>query len=188
MEQLGRALIYGWTAQESVGQEARRLLRLDPSQYAEAMKVALEKGKWRGELNVRAKDGRELVAETGWTLVRDPQGNPKSILGISTDVTKKKNLEAQMHRAQRMDSLGTLAGGIAHDLNNVLAPLLISVQLLKVKVGGQDGQKLLDSLETNVLRGAKLIKQLLTSLAAGSKGNERRCNLIWWCVNLNRSL
>jgi signal transduction histidine kinase/ActR/RegA family two-component response regulator len=134
---------------------------LDAARFTEATKVALEKGEWRGEFNLRAKDGRELIVETGWTLVRDPQGNPKSILGISTDITKKKNLEAQMHRAQRMESLGTLAGGIAHDLNNVLAPLLMSVQLLKLKMGDQDGQRLLTTLETNVLRGAKLIKQLL---------------------------
>ena len=153
--------IYGWTAQEASGQQARQFLHLDAARYAEATKVVLEKGEWRGEFNIRAKDGRELIVETGWTLVRDAQGKPKSILGISTDITKKKNLEAQMHRAQRMESLGTLAGGIAHDLNNVLAPLLMSVQLLKIKVGDQDGQKLLTTLETNVLRGAKLIKQLL---------------------------
>jgi PAS domain S-box-containing protein len=153
--------IYGWTTLEATGKRASQLLHLDLSRYAEATKVTLEKGEWRGEFNLRAKDGRDLIVETGWTLVRDAQGNPKSILGISTDVTKKKNLEVQMQRAQRMESLGTLAGGIAHDLNNVLAPLLMSVQLLKLKVSDQDGQKLLSTLETNVLRGAKLIKQLL---------------------------
>jgi PAS domain S-box-containing protein len=153
--------IYGWTAREAAGQAASQLLQPDPARYQEAMRVVMEQGEWRGELNVRAKNGRDLIVEAGWTLVRDAQGNPKSILGISTDITKKKNLEAQMHRAQRMESLGTLAGGIAHDLNNVLAPLLMSVQLLKHKVGDQDGQKLLTTLETNVLRGAKLIKQLL---------------------------
>ena len=60
-----------------------------------------------------------------------------------------------------MESLGTLAGGIAHDLNNVLTPLLFSVQLLKTKIGDEEGRELLDTLETNVMRGAKLIKQVL---------------------------
>lgn len=153
--------IYGWTAQEVAGQKASQLLHKDASKYAEAKKIALEKGGWSGEFFVRAKNGQELIVETGWTLVHDSQGNPQSILGISTDITKKKKLEAQTLRAQRIESLGTLVGGIAHDLNNVLAPLLISVQLLKSKVGDDDGQHLLDTLETNVLRGAKLIKQML---------------------------
>jgi len=68
-----------------------------------------------------------------------------------------------------MESLGTLAGGMAHDLNNVLAPLLICVQLLKGKTADQSTQKLLDTLETNVLRGAKLIKQVL-AFGRGVKG------------------
>jgi PAS domain S-box-containing protein len=153
--------IYGWSAQEAAGQNAAELLHQDASIHAEAKRIALEKGEWRGEFRIRARTGQDLIVETGWTLVHDIQGNPKSILCISTDITKKKKLEAQAQRAQRMESLGTLAGGIAHDLNNVLAPLLMSVQLLKNKVDDKDGQKLLSSLEANVLRGAKLIKQVL---------------------------
>src|SRR6185369_10674140 len=65
-------------------------------------------------------------------------------------------------RAQRMDSLGTLAGGIAHDLNNVLTPLLIAVQMLKKRDGDADEQLLLEALESNVNRGANLVKQVLT--------------------------
>ena len=61
-----------------------------------------------------------------WTLVHDSLGKPDSILTISTDITQQKILEAQFLRAQRLDSIGVLAGGIAHDLNNVLAPILMS--------------------------------------------------------------
>ena len=82
-------------------------------------------------------------------------------MGISTDVTERKKFESQFLRSQRMESLGTLAGGIAHDLNNVLTPLLVSVQVLKEKVTDEDGQTLLQALETNVKRGASLIKQVL---------------------------
>jgi PAS domain S-box-containing protein len=161
--------IYGWTAREAVGQDASQLLHKDAFRHEEAKKIVLEKGGWQGEFEAQAKDGQELIMETRWTLVRDTQGNPKSILGISTDITKKKKLEAQTLRSQRMESLGTLAGGMAHDLNNILAPLLISVQLLKGKVRDTGGQKLLDTLETNVLRGAKLIKQVL-AFGRGVKG------------------
>jgi len=87
-------------------------------------------------------------------------GEPHLLL-VFNDVTEKKKLEVQFLRSQRMESLGTLAGGIAHDLNNVLAPLLISVQLLKGKITDPASQKLLQALESNVHRGADLVKQVL---------------------------
>ena len=156
--------IYGWTAPEAIGKKVTDLLHKDVfnfAKYKEARKTVLEKGEWHGEFVTRTKDRQEVFVESRWTLIRDVQGNPKSILGISTDITEKKKFEAQIFRSQRMESLGTLAGGIAHDLNNVLSPLLISVQVLKGKVTDDDGQKLLDALETNVKRGASLVKQVL---------------------------
>jgi PAS domain S-box-containing protein len=89
------------------------------------------------------------------------QNGESHLLLIFNDVTEKKRLEAQFLRSQRMESIGTLAGGIAHDLNNVLTPLLFSVQILKEKVFDDEGQQILDTLETNVRRGASLVKQVL---------------------------
>jgi PAS domain S-box-containing protein len=89
------------------------------------------------------------------------RGDESHLLFLFNDITEKKKLESQILRSQRMESIGTLAGGIAHDLNNVLTPLLISVQVLKEKVTDDDGQKLLEALETNVRRGASLVKQVL---------------------------
>jgi two-component system cell cycle sensor histidine kinase/response regulator CckA len=71
-----------------------------------------------------------LILQTRWTLVRDASGNPKSVLSINTDVTEQKKFEAQMLRVQRLESIGTLARGIAHDLNNMLVPILMSADLL----------------------------------------------------------
>ncbi len=81
---------------------------------------------------------------------------------VVRDITDRKKLESQVLQLQRMENLGMLAGGIAHDLNNVLAPLLFSIELLKDKISDADGRALLDSLETNVQRGASLVKQVLT--------------------------
>jgi PAS domain S-box-containing protein len=78
------------------------------------------------------------------------------------DITDRTRLECQVLQLQRMENLGMLAGGIAHDLNNVLTPLLFSVEVLKNKVTDVDGRQLLEMLETNVLRGAGLVKQVLT--------------------------
>ncbi|MGO9585247.1 MAG: ATP-binding protein [Limisphaerales bacterium] len=157
--------IYGWTAQEAAGRKVEDLLPkdgLDASKYAEARKTILETGYWHGEFAARTKSGKEVFVEARWTLVRDGQGAPKSVLEIGTDITEKKKFEAQFFRAQRIENIGTLASGIAHDLNNVLTPLLISVQVLKEKVTDEDGQRLLQALEANVQRGAGLVKQVLT--------------------------
>ncbi len=98
------------------------------------------------------------------------QNGEAHLLFIFTDVTEKKKLEAQLLRAQRMESIGTLAGGIAHDLNNVLTPLLLAVQILKEKTQDADSQKILGTLEANVYRGARLVKQVL-AFGRGVRGD-----------------
>ena len=89
------------------------------------------------------------------------RGDESHLLLLFSDITEKKKLEAQFLRSQRIESIGTLAGGIAHDLNNLLTPLLVAVQMLKEKITDDDGQQLLRVLETNVQRGASLVKQVL---------------------------
>src|SRR5262249_12324028 len=86
------------------------------------------------------------------------------------DITEKKRLEAQFLRAQRMESIGTLAGGIAHDLNNVLSPILTAVELLQMRFTDESSQRLLNILHTNAVRGAEMIKQVL-SFARGVEGD-----------------
>jgi two-component system, cell cycle sensor histidine kinase and response regulator CckA len=102
----------------------------------------------------------------------NPSGNPSRTIGIHMDITEKKQLEAQFLRAQRLESLGTLASGIAHDLNNVLTPILSVAQLLPLRVTGADDRtkNLFKILESSAHRGADLIKQIL-SFAQGIEGN-----------------
>jgi len=164
--------IYGWTAQEAVGRKLEDLLPKDgfnASKYEEARKTILETAYWQGEFAARTKSGKEVFVEARWTLVRDSQGVSKSVLEISTDITEKKKFEAQYFRTQRIESIGTLASGIAHDLNNVLTPLMIAVQVLKEKVTDADGRRLLQALEANVQRGADIVKQVLT-FGRGTEG------------------
>ncbi len=75
---------------------------------------------------------------------------------------ERKRIEAQLLRIQRMNSIGTLAGGIAHDLNNVLAPILMAVQVLKEKSTDESTQRILDTLEQSAIRGANIVRQVLT--------------------------
>jgi nitrogen-specific signal transduction histidine kinase/ActR/RegA family two-component response regulator len=107
--------------------------------------------------------------ESRWALTRDALGQPKSILILSTDVTERKRNEAHHLRAQRMESIGTLAGGIAHDLNNLLAPMMMSVDLLRETCTDQDSLDLLRTLQVSASRGADLVQQVL-SFARGVEG------------------
>ncbi len=105
------------------------------------------------------------------SLLCDTEGKTERLLGIHMDITEKKQLEAQFLRSQRLESLGTLASGIAHDLNNILTPILLVVQLLPLKLGHVDPwvQNKLKILETSAQRGADLVKQIL-AFARGVEG------------------
>ncbi|MEH1970029.1 hybrid sensor histidine kinase/response regulator [Nostoc sp.] len=168
----GAETLYGWQATEAWGKNASELLYDEPSPEIEAALLqAISKGKWQGELTKLTKMGKEILVASRWSLVCDEQGKPKSILTVDTDITEKKHLEAQLFRAQRLESIGTLASGIAHDLNNILTPILAGAQLLPLKFPNADERTrhLLEILEINARRGADLVKQVL-SFARGVGG------------------
>ncbi|MDJ0578039.1 MAG: PAS domain S-box protein [Xenococcaceae cyanobacterium MO_234.B1] len=156
--------LYGWKAEEAMGKETHKLFYGESSSQLEAaLNVTLEQGNWDGELKQITKEGREIIVESRWTLVLDQEENPKSILVFNTNITEKKQLEKQLIHAQRLESLGTLTGGIAHDLNNILTPILGLSQLLPLKNPNLDESslELLEIINTNALRGADIIKQML---------------------------
>lgn len=161
--------IYGWTAEEALGHRMDALLSLDPDMYAKATDRLLAAGRFVDELHTISKDGRELIIETRWTLVRDDGGEPVSVLGIDTDVTESKRIEAQLLRSQRFESIGKLAGGIAHDLNNALAPIAMSVELLRDGETDPVKLRMLDIVGQSTRHGAELVSQVL-SFARGVDG------------------
>ena len=96
-------------------------------------------------------------------------GRVEFIEGFMTDVTEKRRMESQFLRAQRMESIGTLAGGVAHDLNNVLTPILMSLTILRMKLSQPRDIDLLNAMESSANRGAEMVKQIL-SFARGVEG------------------
>ena len=163
--------LYGWQAGEVLDHSQMELLNRDSAQFLGVVKAVMAQGEWAGEIQQYDKEGRMVIVESRWTLIRDAQGRPKSILSINTDITERKKLEQQFLRSQRMESIGTLAGGIAHDLNNVLAPIMMSIELLKLQERSAQKQGILATIESSAKRGADLVKQVL-SFARGVEGRQ----------------
>lgn len=164
------ARLYGYAADEVVGRSARDLLHpVDPAGFDAAHRSLLDAEAWAGELTPLTRAGDEVVIEARWTLLRDETGAPRSVLAIATDVTEKRRMEQQLIRAQRLQAVGTLAGGLAHDLRNVLTPVLMSLALLRE--GEQDPVRLevLETVERNTRRGSDIVAQVL-SFARGVDG------------------
>lgn len=166
----GAERLYGWPTEEAIGRLCEELhSKKDPAQFLQAVRATLETGLWNGELRHVTKDGREVIVLSHWTLVGDAAGQPKRILTISADITEKKRLEAQFLRAQRLESIGTLASGIAHDLNNVLSPILMGTQMLRMRLTDEQSLRLVTLMESNAQRGSEMVKQVL-SFAKGVGG------------------
>lgn len=163
--------LYGWSAAEAVGHLASQLIHHDHAALGVAIETTLTKGEWVGEIAQTTKAGEALTVEARWALVRDEQGNPKSILSINTDITGRKKLEQQFLRAQRMESIGTLAGGIAHDINNVLSPIMMSIDLLQNYITDPDGLNILHMVGASARRGAEMVRQVLSFARGAEEGH-----------------
>lgn len=168
--------LYGWSREEAVGRSIKELLYDDPKDFLTATETCLREGEWLGELNQKTANGEALLVEGRWSLVRDDAGNPKSILAINTDITERRKLEKQFFRAQRMESIGTLAGGIAHDLNNLLSPIVMGVGLLRHFALNPKEKGIIDAIERSARRGSDLVKQVL-SFARGIEGSRASIDL-----------
>jgi len=126
---------------------------------------------WQGEIINRRKDGSLYTEDMTITPVRDELNEITHFIAVKQDISARKLLEAQFLRAQRMESVGTLAGGIAHDLNNVLAPILMVAEILQYEVKDAEGRKMLQVLEASARHGADLVRQVL-AFARGVEGKK----------------
>ncbi len=163
--------LYGWRFEETLGNNSFDMLfSRASSQFIEARRSVLKTGEWQGEIPQITKNGKEIIVESRWTLVQTNDSDARSILIVNTDITEKKKIEAQFLRSQRMESIGALAGGIAHDLNNIFSPIMTAVQILQVRFAEDSrSQRILNTIESNVKRGADMVKQILT-FARGVEG------------------
>jgi PAS domain S-box-containing protein len=115
----------------------------------------------RLEYRFLLEDGTVRSIDSKGSVIRDSDGRISQVIVVSRDVTEEKRLAAQFLRAQRMESIGTLAGGIAHDLNNVLAPIMMAIEVLRSKIADPGGRNILNTIETSAKRGADIVRQVL---------------------------
>lgn len=154
----------GYGAEEALGNfmDLVRSGLHDDSFYRQMWKTVLAGKAWQGTLTNKRKDGTVYHEEMTITPVRNPAGEISHFIAIKQDITERRRLEQQFLRAQRMQSIGLLAGGIAHDLNNVLAPVLMAIPLLRKDLTPAQRAQVIDTLESSVRRGATIVQQVLT--------------------------
>lgn len=119
----------------------------------------------------RRKDGTLIHIVENVIGKFDAEDNLVEIHGFVFDVTEQRRLEEQLRHAQKMESIGTLASGIAHDLNNILTPILIASEILKRKEENPAVLQLVNTIEKSAQRGASVVKQILT-FARGAEGEQ----------------
>ncbi len=179
----GAERLYGHSQEEVLGKSIRSLLYTSMEAFDLATAEVMAKGEYTGELTQVTREGVALIVQVRWTLLLNDLGEPKSILAINTDITERKNLELQFLRAQRLESIGTLAGGIAHDLNNVLTPIMLATGILKTDELNAKQHDLLAMIESSVRHGTRMVRQVLT-FARGAEGDPRPMQLLTLLIDL----
>ncbi len=173
----GAELLYEWPAAEALGQDLFGLVydAAHPPPLA-ARQAIREQGEWIGELRQRSRSGRTVTVRGHGVLMRDGQGMPRAILLTAADITEAKRLEAQLLRSQRLESIGSLASGIAHDLNNVLSPIMMAVELLRPLAVTPEDRDVLRLMSDSARRGADVLRQILL-FGRGSEAPSERLDV-----------
>jgi len=167
----GFTALTGYTLAEVTGKNPRVLRSSQQTTaFYTRMWQTIKRGEvWSGEVVNQRKDGGLYHEFMTIAPVRGADGTITQFVAMKQDITERKTLERQLARTQRLESIGLLASGIAHDLNNILAPISLSLELLKMKFPGADGRRMVEVIENSARRGAGIVRQVLT-FARGMDG------------------
>jgi two-component system cell cycle sensor histidine kinase/response regulator CckA len=166
----------GYKKDEMIGRATSELmLWADPEvRRSTIKKLQSEKLVRHHEVKFRHKSGEIRSALVSMEMLQID--DESLLLTMIVDVTDRKALEAQMYRMQRVESVGLLASGIAHDMNNILAPIMMAAPLLRMGLPAPELEKILSTIETSAQRGAALVRQLLI-FGRGVEGERRPVNV-----------
>lgn len=164
----GAIELYGLQREELIGHTADEIFTAETMEkLGPGRDAAITTGAWTGDVPIVTKAGRQAHAQFHMSLIHDTAGVPRARLSIAIDITERKRLEEQFLRSQRLEAIGTLAGGVAHDLNNTLAPIMMGVEMLREQLPGEE--EVFAMILDSVRRGAGMVRLLLT-YTRGSEG------------------
>jgi PAS domain S-box-containing protein len=163
--------ITGYTLEEALGQNPRLLKsgETPAEEYRQLWETILAGKEWWGEFHNKRKDGTLFWETATISPIRDAADEITHFIAVKEDITEIKLLQSKFLRAQRLESIGSLASGIAHDLNNILAPILLCAPMLKMGEQDENRLDLAQTIESSAQQAAGIVKQLL-GFARGKEG------------------
>ncbi|HLP15344.1 MAG TPA: ATP-binding protein [Bacteroidota bacterium] len=170
--------MYGWKSAEVLGKKIGLLLFSGDTrdQYRICMEDVENFGEWTGEQTHRGKKIRPILVESVWQRIDNQYRNTSAVLIVNTDITEKRALETSRLYNQKMEAIALMTGGIAHDLQNILAPVLLSLSILRDKLPGSSGERLFETMEDSMNSGLRLVKNILM-VGKGISGMKKRIDL-----------
>jgi PAS domain S-box-containing protein len=155
--------VTGYSAAEVLGKNPRLLKSGETSAeaYRQLWQIITAGKTWQGEFHNKRKDGTLFWETASISPVRDAAGAITHFIAVKEDVTEKKLSEARWLRAQRVESIGSLASGIAHDINNILAPIILSVPLLRTDADAQRRREIANTIEVSAQRAVAIVREIL---------------------------
>jgi PAS domain S-box-containing protein len=159
----GSARLYGYSAAEALGRVSYELLKTEfPIPYEEIRAILQASGRWEGELVHVGKDGRRVHSASQWILRRGRASEPASVIEVNTDVTAQRLIEERARQSERMEVVGQLAGGVAHEANNQMTVVLGAASFLLTRSDLPDtARKDLEYIREAAERTAAITGQLL---------------------------
>ena len=172
----GAERFYGLKARDVLGMQIPECIALPLDAKAKALSEVLKTGEWTGQARFFSNDAQEVDILMRWVLLKSTKGAPDSILVLGEDVSELRQTKEDRLRAHRHECVGTLAGGIAHDLNNVLQPISMFLDLLRRRLPDAESREMLDAVESNLRRATELVRQIL-NFSSGARTEQVAVNI-----------
>lgn len=163
--------LYGWSHGEILGRAVTKIFYLDHEARLDAVEQLRDQGRWQGELRQFDRNGDEYLVRVRQALHRDAEGKAVAVISFNTNNTAERKIEDAAERAHHIRSTSLLAGEFGHEMNNVLAPIMLSSAMLKRSLEDEKSRNMVGMIEKCATKGAALIADLLSFERGKGGGN-----------------